>query len=119
MPETLLARLADGRTDLVFDWVAEGRSATATDAGGRRLIERCACYGDVSAVREEAIDLLLAAGARHDACDANGDTPLGWASCYGRPDPILRKLLHGEHRIHPDRRPMAASLLGWPRGGGG
>ena len=51
MPETQLARLADGRTDLVFDWVAEGRSATATDAGGRRLIEWCAYYGDVSAVR--------------------------------------------------------------------
>lgn len=229
MPEALLARLADGRTDLVFDWVAEGRSATTTDAVGRRLIEWCAYYGDVSAVRfllghgeslaslgpdlglsgaafhghwrlseyllengaevnradeatgetalhsalctperrahdlvvrvllahgadvnratrpgvetgafmrdcrtkgetalhraaafggEETIDLLLGAGARRDARDANGDTPLGWASWYGRPDAILRKLLHGEHRIHPDRKPMASSLLGRPRGGG-
>lgn len=230
LPETLLARIADGRTDLVFDWVAGGRPATATDGDGRRLVEWCAYYGDVSAVRlllehgeslaslgpdlglngaafhghwrlcefvlergaevnradehtgetalhsalctperrahdlvvrvllahgadvhpatrpgvetgafmrdcrtkgetalhraaafggEETIDLLLAAGARRDACDANRDTPLGWASWYGRPDPILRKLLYGEHRIHPDRRPMASSLLGWPRGGGG
>lgn len=230
MPDTLLARIADGRTDLVWDWVEDGRPATATDASGVRLVEWCAYYGDVSAVRlllghgeslaslgenlglnaaafhghwrlceflleegagvnaadeatgetalhsalctrerqshdlvlrvllargadvrratrpgvetgsfmrdgrtkgetplhraaafgsEETIGLLLGAGARKDAVDANGDTPLGWASWYARPDAVLRLLLYGEHRIHPDRRPMAAALLGWPRGGGG
>jgi ankyrin repeat protein len=228
--EALLERIADGRTDLVWEWVAEGRPATATDAGGRRLVEWCAYYGDVSAVRfllgrgeslsslgpdlglsgaafhghwrlcefllengtepnaadegtgetalhsalctperrahdlvvrvllahgadvhratrpsvetgcfmrdcrtkgetplhraaafgtEETIDLLVGAGARKDARDMNGDTPLGWASWYGRPDPILRRLLYGGHSIRPDRKPMAVSLLGWPRGGGG
>jgi ankyrin repeat protein len=122
--------------------VAEGRPATATDgdgaafhghwplcefllesgaevnradeATGETALHRPAAFGG-----EETIDQLLAGGARRAARDANGDTPLGWASWYGRPDAILRKLLHGEHRIHPDRRPMAASLLGRPRGGGG
>jgi ankyrin repeat protein len=226
----LLDRIADGRTDLVWAWLAEGRPATATSGTGRRLIEWCAYYGDVSAVRllldhgetlsslgpdlglnaaafhghwrlcefllesgadangahadtgetplhsalctperrahdlvlrvllahgadvnratrpavetgcfmrdcrtkgetplhraaafgtEETIDMLVGAGARLDARDMNGDSPPGWASWYGRPDRVLRRLLYGGHSIHADRRPMAASLLGWPRGGGG
>jgi ankyrin repeat protein len=230
MAASLLERIADGRTDLVWDWLAEGRPATEKDASGARLVEWCAYYGDVSAVRllldrgeslaslgenlglsaaafhghwrlcefllergadvnaadettgetalhsavctresrahdlvvrvllahgadvhratrpgvetgafmrdartkgetplhraaafgsEETIGLILGAGARKEAVDANGDTPLGWASWYGRPDAVLRLLLHGDRRIHPERKPMAAALLGWPRGGGG
>jgi ankyrin repeat protein len=222
----LLQRIVDGRTDLVRDHLAGGGAATAT-ADGLRLLEWCAWYGDVSALRllldhgealaslganlglgaaafhghwrlcefllesgadangadgetdetplhaalctpdrrahdlvvrvllahgadvrratrpsvptgafmrdcrtrgetalhraaafgtGETIDLLLAAGAERDARDAHGDTPLGWASWYGRPDPILRRLLYGGQAIHPDRKPMAVALLGWPRG---
>ena len=226
--EALLERIADGRTDLVWAYVAQGGPATAT-AGGQSLVTWCAYYGDASALRflldhgeslsplgpnlglggaafhghwrlaeylveqgadvneadgetgetplhaalstperrahdlvvrvllahgadpkvatrpgvetgafmrdartrgetplhraaafgtEETIDLLLGAGASLDARDAHGDTPLAWGSWYARPDAILRKLCHGNHRIHPDRKPMAVYLLGWPRGKG-
>jgi uncharacterized protein len=48
---SLLARIADGRTDLVWDHLAAGGAATDTDEAGVRLVESCAYYGDVSAVR--------------------------------------------------------------------
>jgi len=63
---------------------------------------------------EETIQLLLDAGARIDAKDANGDSPLSWASWYLRPDSILRKLCYNGFRIRPDRRTMDAYLLGTP-----
>jgi palmitoyltransferase len=44
----------------------------------------------------------------------NGDTPLSWASWHLRPDAILRRLCYGAFSIHPDRRSMAANLLGAP-----
>jgi ankyrin repeat protein len=223
----LLERIVDGRTDLVWDCVAQGHPATAALADGRRLLHWCAYYGDVSAIRflldrgeslaslgenldlggaafhghwrlcefliesgadvnapdagtgetplhaalctperrahdlvlrvllahgadpdratrpgavtgsfmrdcrtrgetplhraaafgtEETLEALLAAGASLEARDAHGDTPLGWASWYARPDAILRRLCYGTHRIHPDRKTMAVSLLGWPHG---
>jgi uncharacterized protein len=225
-PSSLPDRIADGRTDLVVDWVRAGRPAGAT-AGGHRLVEWCAYYGDVSALRfllehgetlatlggdlglngaafhghwrlcefliesgadasradsetgetplhsalctadreahdlvvrvlldhgadvnratkpgavtgafmrdcrtkgeaplhraaafgtEETVAMLLAAGARVDARDANGETPLSWASWHARPDAVLRRLCYGEHSIRPDRKSMRASLLGRPRG---
>jgi ankyrin repeat protein len=55
----MLDRFAAGRTDLVFDLLAQGQSATATDADGVSLLSWCAYYGDVSAIR-----FLLANGAR-------------------------------------------------------
>jgi len=223
--EALLERIAEGRTDLVWEHVARGGSASTT-TGGHSLLAWCAYYGDVSAVRflldqgeslatlganlglggaafhghwrlveylieqgadanaqeeeagetalhaalctpdrrahdfvvrvllahgadpnratrpgaetgafmrdartrgetplhraaafgtEETIELLLGAGARLDAKDVHGDTSLSWASWYVWSDAILRRLCHGEHRIHPDRKPMAISLLGRPR----
>jgi len=221
----LLDQIADGRTDLVFEYLAEGHPATSTDKNGVSLIRWCAYYGDVSAIKhllangeslsalgenldlgaasfhghwrlcqfllenganpnhadaatgetplhavlcssnrssrnlalkillahganpnaktipgvetgafmrdcrtkgetplhraaafgdEEAIQMLLDAGATIDAHDAHGDSPLSWASWYGRPTPILRKLLYGNFRIHPDHRPMDRNLLGDP-----
>jgi len=206
----MLERIADGRTDLVFDYLAEGHAADSVDADGVSLIKWCAYYGDVSAVRylvahgavldtlgknldlngasfhghwqlcqfliehgadvnhalpdtgetplhaalckanrpaynlvlkvllangadpnratkpgvetgsfmrdcrsrgetplhraaafgnAEAIQLLLEAGAVIDARDANGDTPLSWASWHLRPGAILRMLCHGTHSI--------------------
>jgi ankyrin repeat protein len=76
---------------------------------GETSLHRAAAFGT-----ESTLDLLLAAGARREARDVNGDTPLGWASWYGRPDAILRKLCYGNHSIRPDRKPMIASLLGAP-----
>lgn len=44
-------RIANGRTDLVFDYLAAGHAATSTDADGVSLIQHCAYFGDVSAIR--------------------------------------------------------------------
>lgn len=227
MPNTtpLLERIASGRTDLVFDHLAAGNPATATDADGVSLMQHCAYYGDVSAIRqllahgaslqsfgadlglnaacfhghwrlvqflleqgadanfsdpdtvetplhaalcttertahnrvmrvllahgadpnraakdgaetsgfmrdvrtcgetplhraaafgdEEAIKMLIDAGAKIDAKDAHGDSPLSWASWHLRPDAILRLLLYGNFRIHPNRSSMSEYLQGEP-----
>ena len=76
---------------------------------GETPLHRAAAFGD-----EDTIKLLLDAGAKIDATDANGDTPLGWASWYLRPASILRLLCYGDFRINPDNRPMRANLLGMP-----
>ena len=77
---------------------------------GETPLHRAAAFGD-----EEAIQLLLDAGARIDAKDMNGDTPLSWASWYTRAVPILRKLLYGNYRIRPDYGGgMEANLVGKP-----
>lgn len=47
----ILDQIADGRTDLVFDYLAHGNAATAIDEGGVSLIKWCAYFGDVSAIR--------------------------------------------------------------------
>src|ERR1700733_4371054 len=46
----MLAKIADGRTDLVFDYLAAGNPATAP-VNGIPLIRHCAYYGDVSAIK--------------------------------------------------------------------
>jgi len=76
---------------------------------GETPLHRAAAFGS-----EETIDLLLGAGARREARDMNGDTPLSWASWYVRPDAILRRLCYGKFSIHPDRIPMQMALLGRP-----
>ena len=224
-PEALVEHIVDGRTDLVWDYIAEGHPATAVAADGVPLVRWCAYYGDVSAIRflldkgesltslgenlglrgaafhghwqlceflveqgadvngeaedtgetplhsalctphrsahdlvtrvllahgadpnrvtkpdveteafmrdcrtrgetplhraaafgtEATIELLLGAGAAREAKDMNGDTPLGWASWYARPDAILRQLCYGTFSIRLDRIPMQLALLGRP-----
>lgn len=54
----LLRRIADGRTDLVFEYLAAGNPADSTDKDGTPLTRLCAYYGDVSAIK-----LLIANGA--------------------------------------------------------
>jgi uncharacterized protein len=226
MGNSILAAIKDGRTDLVFDYLAAGHPATAADEHGTPLLDWCAYYGDVSAMKhllgngesirtlghnlnlntaafhghwrlcqflieqgadvnapmpdsgetplhavlcrsdrlahdlalkvllgngakpnvatkpgvetggfmrdcrtkgetplhraaafgtEDTIRLLLDAGAKVDAKDMNGDSPLGWASWYLRPDSILRLLCYGDFHIHPNRRSMAGYLQGEPR----
>jgi ankyrin repeat protein len=220
----MIDRIADGRTDLVFEYVAAGHPATSRDKDGTSLINWCAYYGDVSAIKfllvngeslpslgdnlgldaaafhghwrlcqfliengadanrpmpdtgetplhaalssprpaqrlvakvllasgadpnhptkpsaesgafmrdcrtrgetplhraaafcsEENVQLLLDAGARIDAKDMNGDSPLTWASWYRRPDSLLRKLCYGSFSIHAKRQTMDAYLLGQP-----
>lgn len=60
--DPLLTRIAAGRTDLVFDFVAGGRPATTRDGDGLSLLYWSARYGDVSAMR-----FLLAQGEHLDS----------------------------------------------------
>jgi ankyrin repeat protein len=221
----MLDQIADGRTDLVFEYLAAGHAADSADQNGVSLIKWCAYYGDVSAIRflltkgeslkslganfdlngaafhghwrlcqfliengadanrplpdtgetplhaalckanspahnhvlrvllagganpncatresietdafmrdcrtkaetplhraaafgtEETIQLLLDAGAKIDAKDMNGDSPLTRASWHLRPASILKKLCYGDFRIHPEYAGMEANLLGKP-----
>jgi len=220
----MLERIAEGRTDLVFEYVAQGHPASARTSDGGSLLQWCAYYGDVSAIRfllakgenlqtlgddlglnaaafhghwrvcefllengadvnfreretgetalhaalsshrasqhlvvkvlldagadpivatnagvetgafmrdsrtrqetplhraaafasEETIQLLLDAGARIDAKDANGDSPLSWASWHLRPDAILRRLCYDGFSVRPDRPTMEDCLMGTP-----
>ncbi len=76
---------------------------------GETPLHRAAAFGD-----EETVRMLVDAGAKIDAMDMNGDTPLGWASWYTRPTAILRLLCYGDHRIRPENRSMEANLQGDP-----
>ncbi|HKV26632.1 MAG TPA: ankyrin repeat domain-containing protein [Candidatus Acidoferrum sp.] len=76
---------------------------------GETPLHRAAAFGD-----EEAVQMLLDAGAALDAKDANGDSPLSWASWYGRPAAILRQLCYGDYRVHPRHRAMDRNLQGDP-----
>src|SRR5262245_47911912 len=75
---------------------------------GEAPLHRAAAFGSA-----EDIQLLLDAGAKLDAKDANADSPLSWASWHLRPDSILRKLCHGGFAIHPDRSSTFDHGTGW------
>lgn len=104
----MLDRIVDGRTDLVFDYLAAGNAATSRDRHGTPLLAWCAYHGDVSAMRHllangeslrvlgENLDLNGAAFHGHarlceflleNGADANhalpdtGETPLHSALC--------------------------------------
>src|SRR5262245_17023782 len=118
----MLDRISDGRTDLVFDYVSNGHAATSADTNGVSLIQWCAYYGDVSAIRflvshgevltalGENFDLvgasfhghwqlcqfLLENGADVNYGGAAGETPLHAALCKAnRPvyDEVVKVLL--------------------------
>jgi hypothetical protein len=119
----LIDRIKDGRTDLVFDYLAAGQAATSTDGGGVPLIRWCAYFGDVSAIKHllangeslpslgENLDLNGAAFHGHwrlcqflveNGADVNhplpdtGETPLHAALCKAESAPhhqVIRILL--------------------------
>lgn len=72
----MLERIADGRTDLVFDYIAQGNPATTRDKNGVSLIRLCAYYGDVSAIR-----FLLSHGESLESLTPNFD--LNGAAFHG------------------------------------
>lgn len=61
---------------------------------GETPLHRAAAYAD-----EQTISYLLDHGADKTARDANGDSPLTWASEHLRPGTILSLLAFGNHRI--------------------
>ncbi|MBI1839278.1 MAG: ankyrin repeat domain-containing protein [Verrucomicrobia bacterium] len=79
--QTLLSRIVDGRTDLVFEYLAAGHPAASKDADGVSLIQWCSYYGDASAIR-----FLLSQGealaSLGDNLDLNGAAFHGhWRLC--------------------------------------
>lgn len=76
MDSSMLQRIADGRTDLVFDYLALGNPVDSIDSAGVTLIRWCAYYGDVSAIR-----YLMARGASLDELGTNFD--LSGAAFHG------------------------------------
>jgi uncharacterized protein len=97
MSKSIIKQITDGRTDLVFDYLAEGHAATSTDKDGVSLIKWCAYFGDVSAIK-----FLLANGESIQSLGDNLD--LNGAAFHG----------HGDFYVRPKRRSMAAYLLGEP-----
>ncbi len=75
----LITRIAEGRTDLVFEFVAQGNPATATDGDGVSLIKWCAYHGDVSAIK-----LLVSKGESLESLGDNFD--LNGAVFHGYPN---------------------------------
>jgi uncharacterized protein len=61
---------------------------------GETPLHRAAAYAD-----EKTIAYLLEKGARKDAKDVNGDSPLSWASEHLRPGAILALLAYDAHHI--------------------
>ena len=51
---------------------------------GETPLHRAAAFGN-----EEDIRILLKARAKLDALDANGDSPISWASWYLRPGAVV------------------------------
>lgn len=136
----MLERIIDGRTDLVFNYVSSGKASNSHDKNGVSLIQWCAYYGDVSAIKfllangetlsslGNNFDLNGAAYHGHwqlcqflleNGADANsplsdtGETPLHAALCKaGRPayDLVVKVLL--AHGANPNCQTQISSSTG-------
>jgi ankyrin repeat protein len=127
---SMLQQIADGRTDLVFEYLAQGHPASSVDSNGVPLLKWCAYYGDVSAIKflmanGELLESLGADMGFHAACfhghwrlcqflieqgaDVNraspdtGETPLHLALCKaGQPVYTLVVKLLLAHGANPN-----------------
>jgi uncharacterized protein len=90
----MLKRIADGRTDLVFEYVTQGGAADSLGDGGFSLIQWCAYHGDVSAIR-----FLVSRGASLDALGTNLD--LNGAVFHGHWQLCEFLIEHGADVNHP------------------
>ena len=64
--DSLISEFVDGRTDLVFQLLAQGHSPDTVDRNGVSFMQWCAYYGDVSAMK-----FLLSQGATLDSLGQN------------------------------------------------
>ena len=80
---------------------------------GETPLHRAAAYSDAATIR-----FLLTNGADREARDANGDSPLTWASEHLRPGRILGLLSFGPHQVGPRSRRNITSDhgAGWGNG---
>ena len=72
---------------------------------GEAPLHRAAAYGTPGTIKR-----LIAAGAQLDDRDAQGDSPLTWASWALRPPEVLRLLCYPPHKIAPDYLPLQTRL---------
>lgn len=105
--EVLLAHGADPNA-ATRPGVETGCFMRDTRTRGETPLHRAAAYGS-----EATVERLIAHGARVGALDAQGDSPLSWASWHLRPDALLRRLCHGSHRISPSRHSTYDHGQGW------
>jgi hypothetical protein len=76
---------------------------------GESPLHRAAAFASLQAIRD-----LIAAGARIDARDSNGDPPLAWASWHQRPSDVLRALaFQGSRPLHPHAHWASDHGQGW------
>ncbi len=100
---------------------ADPNAATIPDVETGSFMRDCRTRGETPLHRAAAfcspqtIALLLEAGADRERQDARGETPLSWGSWARRSTDVLRPLLYGRFRIHPDNKPMRVDLLGAPQ----
>lgn len=92
--DALLEDIVEGHTDRVFDYLAAGHPVTETDRNGVALMEWCAYYGDVSAIR-----FLLANGASLEALGSNLD--LNGACFHGHWRLVRFLIEHGADVNYP------------------
>ena len=80
---------------------------------GETPLHRAAAYASA-----ETIEFLLSNGADREARDANGDSPLTWASEHLRPGAVLALLAFGPHRVGEGSRRTITSDhgAGWGNG---
>ena len=80
---------------------------------GETPLHRAAAYSD-----GRTIEFLLDNGADREARDANGDSPLTWASEHLRPGSILALLSFGAHQVGERARDLITSDhgAGWGNG---
>ena len=80
---------------------------------GETPLHRAAAYGDEAMIR-----YLLDNGADKQARDANGVSPIGWASEHLRPGSILHLLSFEGHSVGENSRTMITSDhgCGWGNG---
>ncbi len=90
----MLDRIADGRTDLVLDYLSQGNAADSCDSNGVSLIKWCAYYGDVS-----AIQFLLDHGESLESLGENLD--LNGAAFHGHWQLCQFLIEHGADVNHP------------------
>jgi len=78
---------------------------------GETPLHRAAAFGNV-----RTVELLLAAGADKRLRDANGDTPLSWASWHLRPGRILYLLSYDDVGISKEMIPAVDQSHGYEAG---
>ena len=91
MRETMLERIIDGRTDSVFEYLAEGHAANATDDNGVSLIKWCASGNSATTA------LLFIQG---------GTRPLTMASAGVRWKPLSLEHRMSSNSVEPPQQPV-------------